>query len=138
MGKFSKNRKYLFERISPITPNSTKLTPLNQNGINIKKLNWMQNLIKIGKESKVDENFQNLPQTSDNRSDVKSDVKCCVINHISEFSESDKNFILNYFSNISKNHNRANDYLKGLVVPKPIKSKRISKSSVKKTKITYF
>ncbi len=47
--------------------------------------------------------------------------KCCLINHISEFTSNEKKSILEYYQKLSDDHNRENDYLKGLVIPVPIK-----------------
>ncbi len=37
MSKFAKNRQYLFERTSPVTPNCTKTSVLSENSSNINK-----------------------------------------------------------------------------------------------------
>jgi hypothetical protein len=137
MGKFSENRKYLFEKTSPITPNSTKLTPLHQNGVNIKKRNWMQNLIQIGNESQNCENSQQIQENNKTNTGI-SYSKCCESDHISQISSSDRNSILDYYINISQNHNRANDYLKGLVIPQAIKRRRMSKNESQKPKSKSF
>ncbi len=47
--------------------------------------------------------------------------KCCAKNCISEFTSSEKETIVQYFKKLSNDHNRENDYLKGLVIPVPIK-----------------
>ncbi len=50
--------------------------------------------------------------------------KCCLINHISEFTLNEKKSILEYYQKLSDDHNRENDYLKGLVIPVSIKRRK--------------
>ncbi len=65
--------------------------------------------------------------------------KCCLINHISEFTLNEKKSILEYYQKLSDDHNRENDYLKGLVIPVPIKRrKKESQTENKKLKSQYF
>jgi hypothetical protein len=54
MSKFAKNRKYLFERTSPVTPNCTKSSALSENSSNVNKINWMQKLIKTSNDYFID------------------------------------------------------------------------------------
>jgi DNA replicative helicase MCM subunit Mcm2 (Cdc46/Mcm family) len=55
-------------------------------------------------------------------------IKCCKKNHISEITERDKQIVLSYYKKLGKNHNRKNDYLKGLVIPVAIKRKNDNKN----------
>jgi len=48
----------------------------------------------------------------------------CAKNCISDFTSSEKETILQYFKKLSSDHNRENDYLKGLVIPVPVKRRR--------------
>jgi hypothetical protein len=44
-----------------------------------------------------------------------------------EITERDKQIVLNYYKKLSKDHNRGNDYLKGLIVPVAIKREAFKK-----------
>jgi hypothetical protein len=94
----------------------------------------MQTLIKLGNESPLEKTNLQIQENSENI----TYKKCCESDHISKFSENDKNYIINYYKSISNNNNRANDYLKGLVIPSFIKRRRITDSEVKKPKSQNF
>jgi hypothetical protein len=42
--------------------------------------------------------------------------KCCAKNCISDFTYSEAETIVQYFKKLSNDHNRENDYLKGLII----------------------
>ncbi len=92
---FAKKRKYLFGITGTITPNSTKLSPLSENTSNSVKKNFIQNLIKYSNERNIklnNENSELVSQEIDSK-------KCCLINHISEFTSDEKNLLLNTIKN---------------------------------------
>jgi hypothetical protein len=109
MSKFSENRKYLFGNLSSLSPNSTSLWPLAPSNSN-RKVNWIQNLIKISNERSIPETHKKVISKT-----VFAEViyeKCCQLNHIENFTTEEKNSILKYFNSIRYDHNRADEYLK--------------------------
>jgi hypothetical protein len=107
----------LFGITGSLTPNSTKLSPLSAKNSNTVKKNFIQNLIKTSNQRSSETNCENsnllFQEINSNR--------CCAKNCISEFTSSEKETIVQYFKKLSNDHNRENDYLKGLVIPVPIK-----------------
>lgn len=126
MPKFAEKRKYLFERTNPVKPLSVN-TSYNNN------INWMQNLVKTSNQCSVRSSLQTNEITTE-----KKYEKCCPKDHISGFTTTDKNSILNYYKEISKNYNHANEYLKRHVIPVPIKRKTISQNTFRKPKSNSF
>jgi len=119
---FSENRKYLFERISLLTPNDTKTIPFSDKS----NKNWIQNLVNISNKRNSKEKKLEKPKSLEKSLKINY-IKCCEKNHISKITERDKQIVLNYYKKLSKDHNRENDYLKGLVIPVAIKRKKLSK-----------
>jgi hypothetical protein len=93
--------------------------PLNQD-INTVEKNFIQNLIKTSNQRKSETNCENSNLLFQ---EINSN-KCCAKNCISDFTSSEKETILQYFKKLSNDHNRENDYLKGLLIPVPIKIRR--------------
>jgi hypothetical protein len=81
--KFAEKRKNLFERTSPVTPLPS---PLSENSFN-KNINWIQNLVKTSNQCYSDFNNQTF---CENTVQLKYE-KCCHLDHISSFTEEEKN-----------------------------------------------
>jgi hypothetical protein len=93
--------------------------PLNQD-INTVEKNFIQNLIKTSNQRKSETNCENSNLLFQ---EINSN-KCCAKNCISDFTSSEKETILQHFKKLSNDHNRENDYLKGLLIPVLIKIRR--------------
>jgi DNA replicative helicase MCM subunit Mcm2 (Cdc46/Mcm family) len=120
---FSENRKYLFERSSLLTPNDTKTIPFSDKS----NKNCIQNLVNISNKKNLKEKKLEKPKSLEKSLKINY-IKCCKKNHISEITERDKQIVLSYYKKLGKNHNRENDYSKGLVIPVAIKRKNDNKN----------
>jgi hypothetical protein len=123
MPNFSKKRKILLGITSSVNQNSTKLKPFTENS----NRNWIQNLVQISNERDLTE------KCAEKSMNIQTKIvyeKCCEANHISEINDTNKRKILNYFKELN-NHNRENDYLKGLIIPTNIKRRRKSENEEK-------
>jgi hypothetical protein len=118
---FAKKRRHLFGITGSLTPNSTKLSPLSAKNSKTVEKNFIQNLIKTSNQRKFSET--NCENSNLLFQEINSN-KCCAKNCISDFTSSEKETILQYFKKLSNDHNRENDYLKGLVISVPIKRRR--------------